>query len=98
MYTESPINNFLVTLYYSLELPNSLVDHCHVSKRHLTGKNTRYVIITHNYIDGFHSIFSLVNWRALHHHAPCWLANIHITWYFCPPVSMVKDGMESVCS
>jgi len=22
-------------------------------------------------IDGFHSIFSLHNWRALHHHAPC---------------------------
>jgi len=36
--------------------------------------------------DGFHSIFSLGNWRALHHHAPCWLVNIHITWPFCPPV------------
>jgi len=22
-------------------------------------------------IDGFHSIFSLGNWRALHHHAAC---------------------------
>ena len=22
-------------------------------------------------VDGFHSIFSLGNWRALHHHAPC---------------------------
>jgi len=30
-------------------------------------------------IDGFHSIFSLGNWRALHHHAACWLASIHIT-------------------
>jgi len=28
-------------------------------------------------IDGFHSIFSLGNWRALYHHAPCWLVNIH---------------------
>jgi len=47
-------------------------------------------------IDGFHSLFSLGNWRALHHHSVCWLANIHITWHFCPPVSMVKDAMESV--
>ena len=47
-------------------------------------------------IDGFHSIFSLGNWRALHHHAACWLVNIHITWPSCPPVSMVKDAMESV--
>ena len=47
-------------------------------------------------IDGFHSVFSLGNWRALHHHAPCWLVNIHITWHLCPPVSMVKDAMESV--
>ena len=48
------------------------------------------------YIGGFHSIFSLDNWRALHHHVPCWLVNIHITWHFCPSVSMVKDAMESV--
>ena len=48
------------------------------------------------HIDGFHSIFSLDNWRALQHHAACWLVNIHITWHFCPPVSMVKDAMESV--
>ena len=47
-------------------------------------------------IDGFHSIFSLGNWRALHHHAPCWLVNIHITCHFYPPVSMVKDAMESI--
>ena len=46
--------------------------------------------------DGFHSIFSLGNWRALHHHAPCWLVNIHVTWSFCPPISVVKDAMESV--
>ena len=32
-------------------------------------------------IDGFHSIFLLGNWRALHHYAACWLANIHITWH-----------------
>jgi len=49
-------------------------------------------------IDGFHSNFSLGNWRVLHHHAPCWLVSIHITWPFCPPVSMVKDAMESVHS
>ena len=49
-------------------------------------------------IGGFHSIFSLGNWRALHHHAACLLVNIHITWPFCPPVSMVKDAMESVYS
>ena len=49
-------------------------------------------------IDGFHSIFSLGNWRALHHHAAYWLVNIHIRWHFCPPVSMVKDAMESVYS
>jgi len=48
------------------------------------------------FIDGFHSIFLLGNWRPLHHHAACWLVNIHITQYFCPPVSMVKDVMESV--
>jgi len=24
--------------------------------------------------------------RALHHHAACWLVNMHITWHFCPPV------------
>ena len=47
-------------------------------------------------IDGFHSIFSLGNWRALYHHAHCWLVNIHITWPFCPPVSMAKDAMEPV--
>ena len=47
-------------------------------------------------IDGFHSIFSLGNWRTLHHYAPYWLVNIHVTWPFCPPVSMVKDAMESV--
>ena len=35
-------------------------------------------------------------WRALHHHAACWLVNIHITWSFCPPVSMVKNVMESI--
>ena len=46
--------------------------------------------------DSIYSIFSLGNWRALHHHAACWLVNIHITWHFCPPVSMVKDAMESV--
>jgi len=28
------------------------------------------------------SIFSLGNWRALHHHAACQLVNIHITWHF----------------
>jgi len=47
-------------------------------------------------IDGFHSIFSLGNWRALHHHAPCWMVNIHITWPFCPPVSVMKDAMKSI--
>ena len=40
--------------------------------------------------------YSLGNWRALHHHTPCWLVNIHITWPSCPPVSMVKDAMESI--
>ena len=55
-------------------------------------------IVSHG-IDGFHSIFSLGNWRALHHHASCWLVNIHITWHFRLPVSMVNYGMESVyCS
>ena len=49
------------------------------------------------YIDGFHSTFSLGNWRALHHHPAYWLVNIYIIiWPFCPPVSMVKDGMESI--
>jgi len=52
--------------------------------------------VTNHGIDGFHSILSLSNWRALHHHAACWLVNIHITWHFCPPVSMVKDVMESI--
>ena len=50
----------------------------------------------HPTIDRFHTIFSLGNWRSLHHHAPCWLVSIHITWPFFPPVSMVKDAMESV--
>ena len=45
-------------------------------------------------IDGFHSIFSLGNWRALHHHAACWLINIHVTWPFCPTLSVVKDTMD----
>ena len=53
-------------------------------------------------IDGFHSIIQAFHWatgpRALQHHAPCWLVNIHITWPFCPPVSMVKDAMESMRS
>jgi len=48
------------------------------------------------YVDGFHSIFSLGNWTALHHHAPCRLVNIHITWPSCPPVSVVKDAIEFV--
>jgi len=39
--------------------------------------------------DGFHGAFYHGDWRALHHHAACWLVNIHITWHFCPPVSMV---------
>ena len=43
-----------------------------------------------------HSIFSLGNWRALHHHAPYWLVNIQITGPFCPPVSMVKDSMDTL--
>jgi len=34
--------------------------------------------------------FHYGNWRALHHHAEC------ITWSFCPPVSMVKDAMETI--
>ena len=55
-------------------------------------------VLERDYIDGFHRIFSLGNWRAVHHHAFCWLVNIHITWHFCPPVSMVKDAMESVYS
>ena len=33
-------------------------------------------------IDGFHVPFYHGNWRALHHHAACWLVNIHITWPF----------------
>ena len=45
------------------------------------------------HIHGFHSIFSLGNWRALHHHAACCL---YVTGHFCPPVSMVKDAMESI--
>jgi len=31
-------------------------------------------------IDEFHGIFSLCNWRALHHHAACCLVNIHTPW------------------
>ena len=50
----------------------------------------------HCTIDGFHSIFLLGNWRALHHHAPAdWSISISHD-PFCPPVSMVKDAMESV--
>jgi len=30
-------------------------------------------------VDGFHSTFSLGNWRTLHHLAVCLLVNIHIT-------------------
>ena len=49
-------------------------------------------------IDGFHGTFYHGNWRALHHHAACWLVNIHITWLFCPPVTMVKNAMlEGSC-
>jgi len=33
-------------------------------------------------IDGFHGAFYHGNWRALHHHAACWLVNIRITWPF----------------
>jgi len=33
-------------------------------------------------IDGFHGTFYHGNWRELHHHAACWLVNIHITWPF----------------
>ena len=60
------------------------------------GRDTRTRQLSIHTIDGFHSIFSLGNWRTLHHHAPCWLVNIHITWPFCPLVSMVKDAMKSV--
>ena len=62
------------------------------------GRDTRTGQLSIDTIDGFHSIFSLGNWRTLHHHAPYWLVNIHITWPFCPLVSMVKDAMESVYS
>jgi len=44
-------------------------------------------------IGGFHSTRQL---EGITSHAPCWLVNIHITWPFYPPVSMVKDAMESV--
>jgi len=33
-------------------------------------------------IDGFHGAYYHGNWRALHHHAACWLVNIHISWPF----------------
>ena len=65
---------------------------CHVSHR----KSYVCSCVLQLAIDGFHGIFSLGNWRALHHHAACWLVNILITWHFCSPVSMVKDAMESV--
>jgi len=42
-------------------------------------------------IDGFHGTFYHGNWRALHHHAACWLVDICITW---PLVAI--DAMESV--
>ena len=41
-------------------------------------------------IDGFHGTFYHGNWRALHHHAACWLVNIRIT---SPLVAI--DAMES---
>ena len=33
-------------------------------------------------VGGFHGTFNHGSWRALHHHAACWLFNIHITWHF----------------
>ena len=60
-------------------------------------KMKRWSSFAHS-IDGFHSIFSLGNWKGSHHHAACWLVNIHITWPFCPPVSVVKDAMEFIYS
>ena len=41
-------------------------------------------------MDGSIASFHYDNWRALHHRAIC------ITWSFCPPVSMVKDAVESI--
>jgi len=49
------------------------------------GQPTRNNYMVH--VDEFH--FSL-SCMELYHHAACWLVNIHITWPFCPPVSMVK--------
>jgi len=48
--------------------------------------------------DGFHGTFyhGPGNWRALHHHTASLFVNIHITWPFCPPVSLVKNAMESI--
>ena len=48
-------------------------------------------------IDGFHSIFSLDNCRALHHHSALWLVNICITWHFCPPVSIYGGRCYGIC-
>jgi len=46
----------------------------------------------------FMALFYHGNWRALNHHAACFMVNIHITWPFFPPVFLVKNAMESSCT
>jgi len=41
-----------------------------------------YVISMGSVYGSIHSIFNHGNWSALHHHAACWLVNMHITWPF----------------
>ena len=47
---------------------------------------------THTDTPAFIALFTI----ALHHHATCWLVNIHITCSFYTPLSMVKNAMESI--
>ena len=55
-----------------------------------------HCMVSHIYVDGFHSIFSLGNWRALHHLAACRLVNIYITWHFLPS-SFYGERCYGIC-
>ena len=73
-------------------------------RSHTSAQNYMYPIsartstMKDQYIDGFHGAFYHGNWRALHHHAACWLVNIHVTWPFALQLPQWKDAMESVYS
>ena len=89
-YWHQNIISILCTSFTSLDLPRSIptANYCLLPCR---------LWYLEWDIDGYHGTFYHGNWRALHHHAACWLVNIHITWPFALQLPWWKDAMESVC-